>query len=235
MDRLDVLVCGGGIAGIEGLLRLHRLAGDRVSLTLVSPDDELVYRPLAVREPFAAAAARRYPLERIAADTGTRWIRDRLARVDIDARTVRTDGGHELPYGALLLALGAHESSPYEHACVFTDRDRDQRFRAVLREIDSGQAKRVAFVLPDGPAWPVPLYELALLTAARARALSLDLRIDFVTPEGRPLKAFGQAAAEALFPLLEDAGIELHLGVSARVPTPRLVTLGQTASTWTGS
>ena len=45
----------GGIAGIEGLLRLRRLAGDQLDMILLSPADYLVYRPLAVLEPFAAA------------------------------------------------------------------------------------------------------------------------------------------------------------------------------------
>jgi NADH dehydrogenase FAD-containing subunit len=58
----DVVVCGGGVAGIEGLLRVRRLGGDRMRLTLVSPDRDLVYRPLAVREPFALSGVRRYSL-----------------------------------------------------------------------------------------------------------------------------------------------------------------------------
>jgi sulfide:quinone oxidoreductase len=228
MGGLDVLVCGGGIAGIEGLLRLRRLAGDHVQLTLLSPEDELVYRPLAVREPFAQAGVRRYPLERIASDTGTRWIRDRLARVDVEACTVYTEGGRKLSYGALLLALGGRESSPYEHAHVFSDRDRDQSFRRILQDIEMGHVRSVAFVLPDGPAWPLPLYELALMTAARARRMSVDAEITVITPEGRPLKAFGQAAGDGVLRLLAQAGIELHTGVVARVPTPQVVMLGDT-------
>ena len=101
-----MLICGGGIAGIEGLLRLRRLAGDRVQLTLVSPQEEFVCRPLAVLEPFAFESVRRYPLARIASDTGARWIRDRLVRVDADACIVHTGGGRELFYDALLLAVG---------------------------------------------------------------------------------------------------------------------------------
>jgi sulfide:quinone oxidoreductase len=228
MGGLEVLVCGGGIAGIEGLLRLRRLAGDRVQLTLVSPEDELVYRPLAVREPFGLGGVRRYALERIASDTGTSWIRDRLARVDVDAGTVDTEGGLKLPYGALLLALGGRESSPYEHAHVFSGRGRDQYFRRILQDIEMGHVRSVAFVLPDGPAWPIPLYELALLTAARTRSMRLDAQITVITPEGRPLKAFGQAAGDAVLRLLAQAGIELHMGVVARVPTSQLVMLGDT-------
>ena len=59
MSRFEVVICGGGIAGVEGLLRLRRLAGGEVQLTLVSPELHLVYRPLAVLEPFA--------MERVAA------------------------------------------------------------------------------------------------------------------------------------------------------------------------
>jgi NADH dehydrogenase FAD-containing subunit len=89
---LNVLICGGGIAGIEGLLRLRRLAGKRVELTIVSPEEECVCRPLAVREPFALERVRRHPLERIASDTGAKWIQDRLERIDVDACTLHTEG-----------------------------------------------------------------------------------------------------------------------------------------------
>jgi NADH dehydrogenase FAD-containing subunit len=106
MTGFEVVICGGGIAGVEGLLRLRRLAGDRVQVTLVSPEGEFVYRPLAVRGPFGLEGARRYPLGRIVSDAGATWVRDRAARIDGDARTVQTEGGREVSYDALLLALG---------------------------------------------------------------------------------------------------------------------------------
>jgi sulfide:quinone oxidoreductase len=140
-----------------------------VQLTLVSPQEGFVCRPLAVLEPFALESVRRYPLARIASDTGARWIRDRLVRVDADACIVHTGGGRELFYDALLLAVGARESAPCEHAHMFSDRDDGQSFRGILQDIELGRASSVAFVLPSGPAWPVPLYELALMTAARAQ------------------------------------------------------------------
>jgi len=228
MVGLDVLICGGGIAGIEGLLRLRRLAGDRVRLTLVSPQEEFFYRPLAVHEPFASARIRRHPLARIVSDAGASLIQDSLVRVDVDAHTVHTGNGRELSYDALLVALGARESPPYEHAYVFTDHDPDQGFRGIVRDIEMGDAKHVAFVLAPGPVWPVPLYELALMTAERARRISLGAQITFITPEGRPLKAFGKAAGDAIVGLLGQAGIKLHTGVVAAVPAPGVVTFGET-------
>ena len=83
-----------------------------------------------------------------------------------------------------------------------------------------GAANSVAFVLPHAWVWPIPLYELALMTAARARSMNRKPKITFITSEGRPLKAFGQAAGDAVVRLLEKAGITLHTGVVARVPAP---------------
>ncbi|MGP0035495.1 MAG: hypothetical protein ACLP4R_13070 [Solirubrobacteraceae bacterium] len=221
----EVVICGGGIAGVEGLLRLRRLAGDRVRLTLVSPDPDLVYRPVAVREPFAPSGVWRYPLARIAADVGARWVQDGLSSVDHANRMVHTEGGVALRYDALLLAVGARESSPYEHACMFTDRDAGETFRGIVQDIERGFVNSVAFVLPHEWVWPLPLYELALMTAARARSLNLKPQITVITSEGRPLKAFGQAAGEAVVRLLDKAGIRLHAGVVARVPAPRVLRL----------
>jgi sulfide:quinone oxidoreductase len=221
-------VCGGGIAGIEGLLRLRRLAGERIRLTLVSSGEALVYRPLAVREPFSGGGVPRYPIVRIAADTGTTWVKDQLAFVDLDARTVHTERGGQLSYDALLLAVGARETSPYEHALVFNGRNGKETFHAIVQDLDAGRAESIAFVLPHGLAWPLPLYELALMTAERARSVNVEPQLTFVTAEGRPLKAFGQAAGDAILRLLAEARIGLHTGVVARVPAPRLVTFGET-------
>lgn len=219
-SRFEVVVCGGGIAGVEGLLRLRRLAGDRMRLTLVSPHPDLVYRPLAVRAPFDGSAARRYSLERICAGSDARWLQDGLSRVDHENRTLDTEGGLTLRYDALLLAIGARESPPYRHACTFTGRDADETVRGIVREVETGSVTSVAFVLPHEWVWPLPLYELALMTAKRARAMNMEPQITFITSEGRPLKAFGQAAGGAVRELLEKAGIRLHTGVVAQVPAP---------------
>ena len=89
MSELRVVICGGGIAAVEGLLHLRRLAGSSVGVKLIAPNEELVYRPMAVREPFAFGPARRYPLRRIARDNDAEWIKDSLAWVDPDARVVQ--------------------------------------------------------------------------------------------------------------------------------------------------
>src|SRR6185437_15347292 len=67
-QRLRVVIAGGGVAALETALALHLLAGERVAVTMVAPQEAFAYRPMAVVEPFAYAPARHYPLAAIAAD-----------------------------------------------------------------------------------------------------------------------------------------------------------------------
>lgn len=211
MVDFRVVVCGGGIAAVEGILRLRRLAGDSVHITLVAPDDDLVLRPLAVREPFAAGAPRRYPLERITADTNAEWLRDTLSWVDRDSRTVHTGGGESVPYDALLVAVGGRSSPAFEHVRTFNDAQADETFKGVVQDIEGGYSKSIAFLLPEGPVWPLPLYELALMTAERADSMGIDeLEISLITPEASPMAIFGAAASDAVGELLEAAGISVY-------------------------
>ena len=216
----EVVIAGGGVAGIEGLLRLSRLAGERVRITLLSPEDEFVYRPLAVLAPFTGETVRRYPLHELIADTGAHHVRDRLTHVDPGHRLIQTAEGHEYHYDALLVALGAGQTNPYAHATLFTDRNDGETFRSLLEDIDAQRVESVAFVVPNWPVWTLPLYELALLTADRAQAHQTPLQITFITAEPRPLKAFGKAASDALETLLHDAGITLLTSEFADIPQP---------------
>ena len=74
MSDFRVVVCGGGIAAVEGLLRLHRFLGSSVEIDVVAPNDELVMRPLAVRQPFAFGPPTRYELGRILTDHDANWL-----------------------------------------------------------------------------------------------------------------------------------------------------------------
>jgi sulfide:quinone oxidoreductase len=224
VDRFRVVICGGGIAAVEAILRLRRLVGDAFEITLVSPADELRYRPVAVQEPFSRPAARRYPLRRIAERTKAEWIQDALEWVDFDGQLVHTSEGRSVPYDALLLAIGARLSVPYEHVTVFDDAQPDETYHGLVQDVEEGYTKHLALLLPEGPAWPLPVYELALMTAERARGMGLDdLRVDVVTPEPAPLAAFGGEASRAVSELLERFRVRLHAGSTAEVPASRRV------------
>jgi hypothetical protein len=58
------------VAGLEALLALHEIAGERIKLTLIAPDPDSSYRTMAVAEPFALGSAQRVPLRRFTEETG---------------------------------------------------------------------------------------------------------------------------------------------------------------------
>lgn len=216
------MICGGGIAAVEGLLRLRRLVGDAIDVTLLAPNEELRYRPVAVQEPFSRPAARRYPLKEVARRTSAEWVQEALEWVDPDGQVAHTVEGGTLEYDALLLAVGARTEVPYEHVTGFDDAHADETYRGLVQDVEEGYTRSVALLLPDGPAWPLPIYELALMTAQRAESMGMEgIGVHLVTAEPEPLAAFGHGASRAVAELLEAARVRIHLGSSAEVPASR--------------
>jgi sulfide:quinone oxidoreductase len=205
---VNVVIAGGGVAGLEALIALRDLAGDRVSLTLVAPDDDFVYRPLSVGEPFLAAHVQRYPLARIADHMGARLIRDAVVEVSPDTHEVVLRDGGRMEYGKLVLALGAKAERAYEHALTFGEDDTHAALPGLLADAEEGYVKRIAFVVPPRSSWTLPLYELAIMTARDVWGMGIEnLEVLLVTPEERPLAVFGVHASEAVATLLEEAGV----------------------------
>jgi sulfide:quinone oxidoreductase len=89
----------------------------------------------------------------------------------------------------------------------------------VIADLEEGWSRSIAFVVPRGCTWPLPLYELALMTAQEVWSMNIDhTELHFVTPELEPLEIFGETASAAVAGLLEKARITLHPGVAARIP-----------------
>ncbi len=51
-DPIRVVIAGGGVAALEALIALRKLAEERVVIELLSAEPQFWYRPLAVAEPF---------------------------------------------------------------------------------------------------------------------------------------------------------------------------------------
>ena len=186
-EPFRVVLAGGGVGAVEAALALRDLAADRVSLTMIAPDEELVYRPMTVREPFAYAMAERYSLERISSDLDVRLLRDSLVRADHDARIAHTESGEEVAYDALVVCVGARLHARYEHAITIDDRRLDELLHGLIQDIEGGYVHDLAFVVPPRMAWPFPIYELALMSATRAYDAGVEIAITVLTPEVAPL------------------------------------------------
>lgn len=225
IDKLRVIVAGGGVAALETVIALAQLAPDHTDVTLLAPDTEFYYRPLSVREPFAYGRANRYSLQQIAEDARAKLLSDELGWVDPDSRTVHTKAGEELEYDALVLALGARPSERYKHAMTIDDRRLDDLLHGLILDVEGEYVHSLAFVAPGRMAWPLPLYELALMTAGRAYDMGIALETTIVTPEDSPLGIFGASASEAVAALLEEAHIRVIESAYAEVPNAREVAI----------
>ena len=160
-----VIIVGGGVAGLEALLALQALAGDRVDLTLVSQHDWFVDRPVTVAEPFGLASAARHSVPDIVAERGARFVGATVVAVHADAHRVSCADGTELSFDTLILAPGARLSAPVADAIAFGLEGSGRAIGEMLDRLRSGEARSVAFVAPSTTGWLLPLYELALMTA----------------------------------------------------------------------
>ena len=219
-ERFRVLIAGGGVAALETALALHALAPELTDVSVIAPGEELVYRPMTVREPFAYGQASRYPLARIVADAGARLITDALAWIDPEGRTIHTQAGAQLGYDALVLALGAHAKPRYEHAVTIDDRRLDETLHGIIQDIEGGYIHSLAFVSPARMPWQLPIYELALMTAGRAYDMNVELDVTIITPEDSPLAIFGTGASAGVAELLERSHIHTITSAYAEIPHP---------------
>ena len=212
--RARVLVAGGGVASLEASLALQELATGLVDVEVIAPDSEFTYRPLAVAEPFRAADLKRFPLRTLVERAGAKLRAGTVAELDAPRSRIRItapDGDTEIPYEFLLLALGAQADEAVPNALTFRGPEDIDSFQVLLDEMLTGEIRRIAFAVPAGVAWPLPLYELALLTANyAAEGGTRDVEISVVTPEQDPLGIFGSQASEAVRELLEIRGVHLH-------------------------
>ena len=211
--QTKVTIVGGGVAALEAMIALRRLAEERVTIELVTPAPEWAYRPLAVAEPFGLGKATRYDLARIARDHGAAVYLAGVQAVRPEAHQLLTWDGRTLDYELLLLAIGAQATTAIPGSVTVKGPGYTGRFRTVLRELEQRRLRRLAFAVPAGASWPLPLYELALMTAVRVAERGLrGVQLSLVTPEEEPLELFGPAASEAVRDLLTNRRVALHTG-----------------------
>src|SRR5438094_7997431 len=210
---MRVMIAGGGVAALEAALALRALAEDRVTVEMLAPEPQFWYRPLAVAEPFGLGEVRQFELPELAAAAGAIFSPGALTGVDAGGRQAQTSAGSSIPYDVLLVACGAGPSAAVPGALPFRGPADTEKIRRLLEEIVAGQVGRVAFVVPWGAVWSLPIYELALMTAAYLAEREVDhVELALVTPEEAPLQLFGRAGSEAVRQLLEERGIALRTG-----------------------
>jgi sulfide:quinone oxidoreductase len=211
-----VLVAGAGVAGLETALALPALAGELCTVELLAPETEFVYRALAVAEPFRVGEVRRFPLDRLASAAGAQLRQGTLSQLDWMEKRVRLGDGEVVEYGTLVLALGAQPLEAVAGALTFRGPQDGAALVELLERATAGELGRIVFTIPAESSWPLPLYELAFLTASYlVEHLTRGVEIVLVTPEERPLAVFGDPASDSVEQLLAIRGIEVETSTVA--------------------
>ena len=206
-DPAHVLIAGGGFGAVEAMLALRALAPERVRVTLISASPVLAYKPSATTESFDETSPRTYDLQAIAADVGASFRLDRLEAVASHDHRVRLESFAFLDYDALVLAVGARPTRAIPGALTFRDQREVNHIRHLAGELRAGKLHRIIFAVPDGCSWPLPLYELALLTATHLKEQGAAGEVVLVSPEITPLQVFGAQASRLVADLLTERGV----------------------------
>src|SRR5262245_64943113 len=192
--RAEIVIVGGGVAGLEALLALHDLAGDRAAISLVAPEPDFSYKALAVEEPFSSAPPEHRALGPVAEELGATFVQRGITRVLPEDHRVELDDGSQLTYDFAVIGVGGRARPAFGNALTFrTPEDRRQLATLLEDAASDPDAKlTVAFVVPASNTWALPVYELALMSARRAAELGLrELVCTVFTPEPAPLMVFG--------------------------------------------
>ncbi|MEB3317524.1 MAG: FAD-dependent oxidoreductase [Cyanobacteriota bacterium] len=140
-DLAPIVIVGGGFGGLYTALALASRSGHPPVL-LIEPNDRFLFLPLLYE--LLSGELRAWeiapPYDNLLAGAGVGWLKDRVLSIHTDTRLVRTEGGHQLPYSALVLATGATENTAVvpgasRHALTFRSLADAARLGEVLRDL----------------------------------------------------------------------------------------------------
>jgi sulfide:quinone oxidoreductase len=113
-------------------------------------------------------------------------------------------------YDYLIVASGTRLIAGVSGAVTFWGVPDDPRVQDVIRDLREARVHRLAFTMPGGGTWALPLYELALLADSELSKREVKGgSLVIVTPEDSPLEIFGRAASERVGELLAERDVEV--------------------------
>lgn len=194
MKNFDVVVVGGGTAGICTAARIRRLES-RLSVGVIEPSGNHFYQPAFtfVASGLMAPKLCARPMNDVI-PKGCTWIRDTVGLIDAGQNQIHLSGGEKVGYKALVVAPGL--SVDFESIsglpealndrrhpiCSIYDSNNLQKFSELMAQFIGGT---IVFSLPAGPL-KCPSASLKILILAddilRNSGTREVARLVFITP-----------------------------------------------------
>ena len=228
----NILILGGGFAGVVAAERLAEQLGDEHQITLVSRSRQFVFYPALVRLAFGKSevADVSFDLRQTLLNRRINFIEAEVARIDPFERNVTIAHGEvegKLPFDYLVFALGRRLATEritgfYEHAHHLLNVDKAISFGKAISKFHEGRA---VFGQCAGARLPVPVYESAFALARRLEEKGERdrVRITVVSPTTLETEIGDIAGAATLKKTLDRYQIEF-------LPNVRIESLTRTSA-----
>ena len=144
-DKKDLVILGGGFAGLTALHHLHKNAGSKLNIKLVDKSEVSVNRPTLPEVALAGKPAEHavFPLSRAIHKSEAEYIQAEVVKIDAEEQVVALSSGKNLPYDYLLIAIGAvhdYDAIPgfNEYAYSVCDPDKAAQLWERLKDFSGG-------------------------------------------------------------------------------------------------
>jgi NADH:ubiquinone reductase (H+-translocating) len=200
----NIVICGGGYAGIQAALELERLLKGTNAIMLIDKGEHHILLP-SLPEAIMKRGFYQIPYKDIFGKKKVRFVQSTISTIDLDGKRVMTVDG-QIGYDILVIALGGKPHLPdipgLESAYKFNDIEDVQK---IIKRLSA--ADNEAIVVAGGGATGV---EVAGEIASYIEATKKELKIILVSPS--LLAGFPDSARSWAKSYLQSLDIELRIG-----------------------
>jgi NADH dehydrogenase FAD-containing subunit len=212
----NILILGGGFAGVVAAESLAKRLGKEHQITLISRHRDFIFYPALVKLAFGQAEVSdiTYNLREALLDRRIKFIEAEVAYPDVDNNCVIVPHGEvqgKLPYDYLLFALGRRLATEevrgfYEHGHHLLTVNAALKFREALKDFHQGHA---VLGYCQETRLAVPVYEaaFALDRLLKERGEREQVKITIVAPEHLSGQ-LGDEIVPSLQTAMNDHGVE---------------------------